>query len=104
MNNRAVNFLVFGILALLWLAFGAALLFSPASLDGLWQTFLGWPLLLKLVVGLLVLPLALGLWVWELPWPLLVRLLIVAGLAWFTIYSFFPRKAAAAAAPAPVRP
>jgi hypothetical protein len=35
-----------------------------------------------------------GLWVWETSWPILLRLVLVAGLAWVTLYTFFPWKKA----------
>jgi hypothetical protein len=51
------------------------------------------PFIVQALVGLLVLPVALGLWIWETSWPLWLRLLLVIGLGWVTIYTFFPRKA-----------
>lgn len=92
MSNCSVNIIAFIIFALLWLAFGAALLFNPATLDAIWQVFRGWPFILQLLVGLLFLPVILGLWAWESSWPFLLRLLLVLGLAWVNIYLFFPRK------------
>lgn len=92
MRDRIINIFAFAVLALLWLGFGAALLFNQNLLDTTWQSFRGWPLLIQLVVGLLVLPVVLGLWIWETSWPLLLRLLLVLGLAWVTVYTFFPRK------------
>jgi hypothetical protein len=71
---------------------GAALIFNPAILDTVWQSFRGWPLAVQLVVGLLVLPVALGFWIWESTWPLLLRLLVVIGLGAATVYTFFPRR------------
>jgi hypothetical protein len=92
MNNRLINVLAFMILGLLWLVFLAALLFNRGLLDAAWQAFRGWPLVLQIIVGLLVLPVVLGLWIWETSWPLLLRLVLVIGLAWVTVYLFFPRK------------
>ncbi len=103
MNQRLINIFAFAVLTLLWLAFGAALLFSPAVLDAAWQTFLDWHWILKAITGLLALPLVIGLWVWEMSWPLLLRLVIVAGLAWVTLYTFFPKKSPAQPAPAASR-
>jgi hypothetical protein len=31
-------------------------------------------------------------WIWETTWPLLLRLVLVIGLAWVTVYVFFPKK------------
>jgi hypothetical protein len=92
MNNRWINIFAFTVLTLLWLAFGVALLFNRELLDAAWQTFRGWPLVLQIIVGLLVLPVTLGLWIWETSWPLWLRLILVIGLATMTVYLFYPRK------------
>lgn len=92
MRDRIINVFAFVVLTLLWLAFAAALIFNRDLLDTTWQSFRSWPLIIQVIVGLLVLPVAAGLWIWETSWPLLVRLILVAGLAWVTVYTFFPRK------------
>ena len=92
MRDRIINILAFAVLTLLWLGFGAALLFNRELLDMVWQSFHSWPLPVQLVVGLLVLPVVVGLWIWETSWPFLLRLILVAGLAWVTVYTFFPWK------------
>jgi hypothetical protein len=81
----------FAILALLWLSFGAALLFNRQLLAKAWQLFRGLPLLIQLALALLILPVVLGLWIWHTSWPAWLRLTLVAGLAVATIYTFFPR-------------
>lgn len=91
--NTVINYGSFAILSILWLGFGGALLFNQALLDTLWQTFRGLPLAIQLVLGLLLLPLVLGLWIWQSPWPLWIRLILVIGLGWTTIYTFFPKHA-----------
>ena len=63
--NMLINIGAFGILAILWLGFAAALVFNPAILDTVWQTLRGLPIFFQAVVGLLVLPVAAGLWIWE---------------------------------------
>lgn len=92
MRDRIINIVAFAVLTLLWLGFGAALLFNRELLDTVWQSFRSWPLLLQLVAGLLVLPVVGGLWIWETSWPVLLRLVLVFGLAWVTVYTFFPIK------------
>lgn len=92
MRDRIINIFVFAVLAILWLGFVVALLFNRALLDTVWQSFLSWPILIQLFVGLLVLPVVAGLWIWETSWPVWLRLLLVLGLAWGTVYAFFPRK------------
>jgi hypothetical protein len=83
----------FGILTLLWLGFGAALVFNQALLDSTWQVFRGLPMIAQIGLGLLLLPLVLGLWIWQTPWPLWIRVVLVIGLAWATIYTFLPKQA-----------
>jgi hypothetical protein len=34
----------------------------------------------------------LGLWIWQTSWPLVLRLVLAGGLAWATLYVFFPWK------------
>lgn len=82
----------FVILAILWLSFGAALIFNPGILDNVWQWFRGLPLLLQIIIGLLLLPFVLGLWIWESSWPFWLRLLLVVGLGATTVFLFFPRR------------
>ncbi len=91
MTNRVINIAAFSILAVLWLVFGAALLLNREMLDSFWQLFTNWPLIAQAVVTLLALPVVAGLWIWETTWPLLLRLVLVAGLAWVSVYTFFPR-------------
>lgn len=95
MRDRIINIFAFAVLTLFWLAFAAALLFNRSLLDTTWQAFRSWPIVVQLVAGLLILPVILGLWIWETSWPLLLRLLLVAGLAWMTVYTFFPKKTSA---------
>jgi hypothetical protein len=89
--NTLINYSSFAILGILWLGFGGALLFNQALLDTVWQTFRGLPLAIQVILGLLLLPLVLGLWIWQAPWPLWIRLVLVVGLGWATIYTFFPK-------------
>lgn len=91
--NMIINISAFAILSVLWLGFGAALLFNQALLDSTWQFFRGMPFVFQAVIGLLVLPLVAGLWIWETSWPLWLRLILVIGLGWATIYTFFPKQA-----------
>lgn len=87
-----INVAAFAILTLLWLGFAAALIFNQAILDSVWQSFLGLPWIVQGLVWLFLLPVTLGLWIWETSWPLWLRLLLVIGLGWVTIYTFFPRR------------
>ncbi len=89
--NLIINLTAFIILTLLWLGFGAAIFFKRDLIDRGWQTFRRLPILVQLVLAFLVLPVVVGLWVWHNRWPFWLRFVLVAGLAWMTIYTFFPR-------------
>jgi hypothetical protein len=91
--NMIVNFGSFAMLTILWLGFAAALLFNQTLLDSTWQSFRGLPMLAQFGIGLVLLPLVLGLWIWQTPWPLWVRLVLVIGLGWATLYTFYPKQA-----------
>ena len=91
--NMLINIGAFAILGILWLGFATALIFNQALLDIAWQMLRGLPLIIQGVVWLLVLPVVAGLWIWETSWPLWLRLVLVIGLGWVTIYTFFPRRA-----------
>lgn len=93
MNNRLINYVAFAVLGLLWLGFGAALLINPEILQAVWQAFRGWHWLVQALITLLTMPVVLGLWFWQTTWPLWLRLILVIGLAWVTLYTFFPKKA-----------
>jgi hypothetical protein len=82
----------FAILTILWLGFGAALVFNQALLDTAWQLFRGLPLVAQILIGLLLLPLILGLWIWQAPWPMWIRLILVIGLGFATIFTFLPKQ------------
>ncbi len=92
MSNMIISIGSFAILTILWLGFGAALIFNQAILDTIWQIFRSLPLWAQIIVGLLLLPLILGLWIWETPWPLWIRLILVIGLGFATIYTFFSKQ------------
>jgi hypothetical protein len=86
---------LFGIFALIWIAFGAGLILSQGSLDPAWQAIRGLPLIVQALVWLLFLPVMLGLWIWETTWPLVVRLMLVVGIAGWNLMVFLLRAAQA---------
>jgi len=83
--------ILFGVFALLWVAFGIALIWSQGSLDQVWQTIRSLPLIIQIMAWLLFLPVVVGLWVWETTWPLIARLVLVFGLAGWNLLVFLPR-------------
>jgi hypothetical protein len=91
-TEMVFNVFVFTLFTILWLAFAAALLFKGDMLESIWQSIRSLPLLVQLALWLLFLPLMLGLWIWQTSWPTWLRLVLVAGLAWWNVFVFFPRQ------------
>jgi ABC-type amino acid transport system permease subunit len=86
--------ILFVIFALIWAAFGAALIWSQGSIDAAWSFIRSLPLLVQALVWLLFLPVMLGLWVWETTWPVALRLLLVIGIGGWNLIVFLPRALA----------
>jgi len=84
---------LFGLFAILWVAFGAALILSQGSVDQAWATINGLPVIVRLIVWVLFLPVMAGLWIWETSWPLIVRVVAVVGIAGWNLLVFLPRAA-----------
>ena len=87
----AANGILFVIFAIIWLAFGAALIWSQGSLDQAWQMIRGLPLVVQIVVWVLFLPVMVGLWIWETTWPLVLRVVLIFGVAGWNLLVFLPR-------------
>ena len=85
--DKGILFVVF---ALIWLAFGVALIWSQGSLDAAWQWVRDLPWLAQGLVWLLFLPVMIGLWIWEASWSLIVRVGLIVSLAGWTLL-VFPR-------------
>jgi hypothetical protein len=83
----------FVVIAALWLAFGAGIIWNQGGLDAAWEWIGSLPLLVQGVAWLLFLPVVGALWAWETSWPLVVRLVVVAGLAGWSLMIFLPRSA-----------
>ena len=91
MAESGVLFVIF---AIIWIAFGAALVVSQGSVDQAWAAIRSLPLPIQAVVWLLFLPAMVGLWVWEQAWPVLVRLALVVGIGAWNLLVFLPKAAA----------
>jgi hypothetical protein len=92
----AENGVLFGIFAIMWIAFTVGLIWSQGSLDQAWNAIRGLPLIVQVVVWLLFLPVMIGLWIWETSWPLIVRLVLVVGVAGWNLLMFLPKALQAA--------
>ena len=104
MRDRIINISAFIILSALWLGFMVALVANPETLNHVWLGLRGLPLMIQSIVWLLTLQVMLGLWIWQTSWPLALRLVLILGLAWGTIYTFFPKKNTAQSAVASAKP
>ena len=91
MAESGVLFVIF---AIVWIAFGTALVLSQGSVDQAWAALRSLPLPVQAVVWLLFLPVMIGLWAWEQAWPLLVRLALVIGIGAWNLLVFLPKAAA----------
>ena len=83
--------ILFVIFAVLWVAFGASLIWSQGTVDQAWAAIRDLAVPLQIVVWIVFLPVTVGLWVWETTWPLIVRIAVVAGLAGWNLLVFLPR-------------
>jgi len=92
----AENGVLFGIFAIIWIAFAVGLIWSQGSLDQAWNAVRGLPLIVQVVVWLFFLPVMIGLWIWETSWPLIVRLVLVVGVAGWNLLMFLPKALQAA--------
>ena len=86
------NVLVFALFTVLWIAFAAALAFSPRTLHDIWHYTRERPLVVQGFVWLLFLPIMIGLWIWERTWSLPVRLVLALGIGVCNVYVFFPQN------------
>ena len=73
------------IFAMLWIGFIAALVSNREWLDILWNWAQTLPLVLKIIVWVVFLPIMVALWIWESSWPALVRGLAFAGIVVWTL-------------------
>lgn len=81
----------FVVFAVLWAAFGYALIARQGSLDEAWQAIRAMPLIVQGLIWLFFLPVMVGLWVWETTWPIVLRVLVVAGVAGWNLLVFLPK-------------
>ena len=85
------NGILFVVFLVIWVAFGAALVWSQGSLHQTWEAVRSLPLIVQIVVWVMFLPVMAGLWVWETSWPLIVRFVLVAGIAGWNLLMFLPK-------------
>ena len=82
--------ILFAVFAVIWVAFGIALVTSQGSLDAAWQWVGDLPWIAQGAVWVLFLPVMVGLWIWETSWSLILRLALIVSVAGWTLL-VFPR-------------
>ena len=73
------------IFLLLWVGFIVALLSNPGWLDLLWNWVQALPVVPRVIVWLVFLPITVGLWIWESSWPAFGRILGLTGIIAWTL-------------------
>jgi len=73
------------IFVVLWVGFIIALVVNREWLGMLWNWVQALPLIPKIVVWLILLPIMVGLWIWESSWPVLGRMVGFTGIIAWTI-------------------
>lgn len=91
-EGKPVEITLFIVAVGLWAVFALALVVSQQSIDQVWTWFTDQSLLLQVPLGILFLPWVIGMWIWETSWPVVARGVLVGGIAWANLYSFFPWK------------
>jgi hypothetical protein len=76
--------------AVLWVAFGVAVVRRQASLDDAWDRLRGLPIVVQGLAWLLFLPVVLGLAIWRRPWQAATRLFVIAGIAGWNLLVLLP--------------
>src|SRR5215210_3645954 len=87
----AENAVLFGIFAVVWIAFAAGLICSQGTVDHAWQAIRDLPLVVQIVVWVLFLPVMVAVWIWETTWPLIVRLVLILGVAGWNLLVLLPK-------------
>lgn len=87
--------ILFGIFAVVWIAFAAGLIWSEGTIDQAWTSIRASPLVVQAVVWLLFLPVMVGLWIWETTWPVILRVFLVVSIAGWNLLVFLPKAAQA---------
>ena len=77
------------IFLVLWVGFITALVVNREWLDVLWNWTQALPLISRIIVWVLFLPILVGLWIWESTWPVLGRLVGFAGIVAWTLLAVY---------------
>ncbi len=82
---RAMTIYANVIFVMLWVGFVIALVVNREWLDVLWNWAQALPLVPKILVWVVFLPIMVGLWIWESSWPTLGRLVGFTSIVGWTL-------------------
>jgi len=82
---RAMSIYTTMIFVVLWFGFAVALVANREWLNVLWNWVQTLPMVPKIIVWVMILPIMVGLWIWESSWPVLGRLVGFAGIVAWTL-------------------
>ena len=86
---RVMNIYATAVFLILWVGFILALILNRGWLDLIWQWVQALPLVPRIIVWLVFLPIMVGLWAWESSWPLIAQLGVLVGLVVWTILALY---------------
>ena len=86
---RAMSIYANVIFLVLWVGFITALVVNREWLDVLWNWAQALPMIPRIIVWVLFLPILVGLWIWESTWPVLGRLVGFAGIVVWTLLAVY---------------
>lgn len=73
------------IFAMLWIGFAVALIVNREWLGLLWNWVQALPIVLKVIVWVVFLPIMVGLWIWQSSWSILWQVVGIAGIVGWTL-------------------
>ena len=82
---RAMSIYANVIFLVLWVGLVIALVVNRELLDVPWNWAQALPLVAKIIVWVVFLPIMVGLWIWESSWPTLGRMLGFTGIVGWTL-------------------
>ena len=77
------------IFVILWVGFITALVVNREWLDMLWNWSQALPMVLRIIIWVLFLPVMVGLWIWESPWSVFGHLVGFAGIVAWTLLAVY---------------
>ena len=83
--TQAMNIYAILIFVVLWAGFATALVVNQVWLEMLWDWVQALPMVTKIIVWVLFLPIMATLWIWESDWTTLARLLGYGGIIAWTL-------------------